>query len=852
MSLGSFCSKEGKNLKVIQPKSIRITGFQKGFIQFLEIYQSIKSEVDLNEVSYIFPTDNKLCIYNMKFIVGEETIKAEIIAKKAAKEAFKEAVKIGRIAVMTEQESPGITSIKLGNVPKNEIVAIILQCSFTSTLQNSNTILTKIPLQASEPDGSLTDLYNIPSLEIDLDISISQICPISDVYTNCESNYEKTDDCNGKLTIKSAIITDNNILIMTEFTNPVQSQMLQAGNTTAISIIPDFESIKTKNKEFVFLIDCSASMLGESIRKAKESLHLFLSKLPDDSFFNIIRFGTTFEKLFPQSSEKTGKTVKTATEFIEKLRANLGGTQLLSLFDDLFKEDVKVGSQRQVFLITDGEVYEREKVIQKVEENNGFNRFFAIGLGHGADAGFLEEITGITHGKSDFVFLKDELPSKVTEHLDLSFVESATKCEIHIENNDSFQAVPYPLPPLLPHSVSHFFVSSKLPVEGDVLVTGKVDEKDVEMVVSSKLSIDLEKGSEKSPVFALFAQRQLNNIKDDEEKSVSLSMSSGVVCKYTSYIAVSKKSHVTTKKQEKIDKNDENDADEYDEYNVYEEEEEYCEEDMRDTKRYFKEMIEMKEENLLIVAEMMMREEKKMRIEEERRKEEERGEEMMRKEECEGRRMEKEMMRKEEEMMKKEEYERRRIEEEMMRKEEYKRMIEEEMMKMEELRSKEEERMEKEHKAIKHPRKKLERESKREKDKDSSSRAANDSDDIIITKDGLINKVDPSKIWPDSCQISDIVRLQSRDGFWDLPSSFIASKFSGEMPSVPGLDLSESPILKKRVSSTLFTLGFLKKFFSENSGKWKFAKEKGIRWLMRIDSAKNWEEVVDAIISKIS
>ena len=72
------------------------------------------------------------------------------------------------------------------------------------------------------------------------------------------------------------------------------------------------------------------------------------------------------------------------------------------------------------------------------------------------------------------------------------------------------------------------------------------------------------------------------------------------------------------------------------------------------------------------------------------------------------------------------------------------------------------------------------------------------------------------------------------------------------MPSVPGLDISESPILKKRVSSTLFTLGFLKKFFSENFGKWKFANEKGIRWLMRIDSAKNWEEAVDAIISKIS
>ena len=87
--------------------------------------------------------------------------------------------------------------------------------------------------------------------------------------------------------------------------------------------------------------------------------------------------------------------------------------------------------------------------------------------------------------------------------------------------------------------------------------------------------------------------------------------------------------------------------------------------------------------------------------------------------------------------------------------------------------------MEEKQKAIEHSmRKKLECKSKREKDKDSSFRATHDFDDIIFTKDDSINKVDPSKIWPDSCQISDIVRLKSRDGFWDLPSSFIASKFN--------------------------------------------------------------------------
>lgn len=381
MGLGSFCSRKNRELITLQPKSLRITGIQKGFIQCLEIYQSIQSEEELREVSYIFPTDNNLCIYGMKFKIGDETINAELRSQNSAKEVFKEAKKIGRTAAMTEQVSPGITSIKIGNVPKNTECSIIFQCSFTSILQNPTTILTKIPLQASEPDGSITDLYNIPSLEIKVDLTISQLEAISDVYTNCESNYEKTDDYNGKLTINSALITDENILIMTEFANPVQSQMIQTKNSTAISVIPEFDTVKSAIKEYVFLIDCSASMLGESIRKAKESLHLFLSKIPDNSYFNIIRFGTKYDKLFPHSSQKVESTTKDAANFIDKMRANLGGTEMLSMLEDLFKDEVKTGDQRQIFVITDGEVYERSKVIQKVADNRCQNRFLPLDSG---------------------------------------------------------------------------------------------------------------------------------------------------------------------------------------------------------------------------------------------------------------------------------------------------------------------------------------------------------------------------------------------------------------------------------------------------------------------------------------
>lgn len=91
MSLGSFCTTIGDKTITIQPKALTINGIQISFIQNLQITQSIQTMIDLKEISYIFPTDNKLCIYNMQFKIGDEIIKTEIKSNKIAKETFEEA-----------------------------------------------------------------------------------------------------------------------------------------------------------------------------------------------------------------------------------------------------------------------------------------------------------------------------------------------------------------------------------------------------------------------------------------------------------------------------------------------------------------------------------------------------------------------------------------------------------------------------------------------------------------------------------------------------------------------------------------------------------------------------------------
>jgi hypothetical protein len=67
-------------------------------------------------------------------------------------------------------------------------------------------------------------------------------------------------------------------------------------------------------------------MDGTRINKAKEALVYFLRSLPQDSYFNVISFGSGTELLFPQNKKYADQTLKDAVAKIQGFDANLGGT----------------------------------------------------------------------------------------------------------------------------------------------------------------------------------------------------------------------------------------------------------------------------------------------------------------------------------------------------------------------------------------------------------------------------------------------------------------------------------------------------------------------------------------------
>ena len=88
--------------------------------------------------------------------------------------------------------------------------------------------------------------------------------------------------------------------------------------------------------EFIFVIDCSGSMEDEGkIGLAKEAMLLFLKSLPMNCHFNIVRFGSSHRALFQEiTALYNEENVHKAEQLINHLKADLGGTELVSLFPD--------------------------------------------------------------------------------------------------------------------------------------------------------------------------------------------------------------------------------------------------------------------------------------------------------------------------------------------------------------------------------------------------------------------------------------------------------------------------------------------------------------------------------------
>ncbi|KAK5919445.1 hypothetical protein CgunFtcFv8_023338 [Champsocephalus gunnari] len=205
-------------------------------------------------------------------------------------------------------------------------------------------------------------------------------------------------------------------------------------------------------RELLFLVDRSGSMSGTNIHRIKDAMVVALKSLPSGTMLNIVGFGTTMKPLFTSSKPCNDVTLMQAYEYVQRMRADMRGTNLLGALSWVYQQPLQRSHPRQVFIITDGSISNVAKVLELVRRNTCACRCFGLGLGPRACRRLLQGVAKLTGGTTEFFDEEERLQPKLIKSLKKAFEPVLTDVRIDWylpENMEAFLS-PNEIPPLYP------------------------------------------------------------------------------------------------------------------------------------------------------------------------------------------------------------------------------------------------------------------------------------------------------------------------------------------------------------------------------------------------------------------
>ena len=215
-----------------------------------------------------------------------------------------------------------------------------------------------------------------------------------------------------------------------EFTKEFKDEIDDDENLNYFSLLKRKDEEEKKVKEcYIFLLDQSGSMGGSRIELSCKSLLLFLQSLNKNCYFQLIGFGSTFEFFSEKPLEYNKENIKNLMKIIKNLKANKGGTELFEPLNKIYNDKIynEYNMKKYIILLTDGELHDKEKVINLIGANSSKFFFNSIGIGE-CDKDLIERTALVGNGYSYFISDLDDLNSEVISLLEKNRTFTTINC----------------------------------------------------------------------------------------------------------------------------------------------------------------------------------------------------------------------------------------------------------------------------------------------------------------------------------------------------------------------------------------------------------------------------------------
>ncbi|MGE5532619.1 MAG: VIT domain-containing protein, partial [Bacteroidota bacterium] len=508
------------------------------------------------EGTFLFPLPPNASVSSFSYWMGDKEMKGEVLDREKARKVYEDIVRTMRDPALLEYDGAGVFKASIFPIPGGGDAKTKLE--FTQVLKAENGLVRythAVKLGRSNP--------NVGKLIVNVNIR-SQV-PIKSVY----SPTHKIDVVRkGDTSVSAGLELDD-----TDFNQDFDLYYTLADRDFGLNILThrpegengyfmmllapkqDWGTGEIENKDVIFAVDTSGSMMGNKIEQAKKAFEYCLGALRPGDRFGLITFSTEtrhFEdKLLPASADN----VKRAKEFVGKLEA-AGSTAL----NDALVEAAELVGKRgdrpaMVIFLTDGMPTagetDNEKIIKNVAKANHSQsddnadqrlaRLFIFGVGDDVNTHLLDKLADGNGGATNYVRPSQDIEEAVSSLYAKMSHPVLSDVKVKIANVQAHAIYPNKLPDL--------FVGNQVVLVGRydgsggsaITLTGMAGGKEKTYTYESTFPKEAAGNAFLARVWAtrrigyLLDQIRLNGENDEAKKEVvTLALKFGIVTPYTS------------------------------------------------------------------------------------------------------------------------------------------------------------------------------------------------------------------------------------------------------------------------------------------------------------------------------
>ncbi|GAA3509302.1 Ca-activated chloride channel family protein [Streptosporangium album] len=567
--LGALFTERG-NLPL---ESVDVTAAVSGLIAGVEVVQGFRNPHDVAlEATYVFPLPDRAAVTAFRMEADGRIIEGILKERGQARADYDQAVAEGRRAAIAEEDRPDVFTIRVGNIVPGERVTVHLTlnqplpyedgaATFRFPLVVAPRYIPGTPLDGDQagggwspdtdavPDASrITPPVLLPGFPNPVRLSLAvSVDPAGLELREIRSSLHAVLQEGTTVSLQPGERLDRDFILRLSFgTSTSLALVPDAGDgeegTFTLTVVPEQARGAATPKDVALVLDRSGSMTGWKMVAARRAAARIVDTLTGGDRFAVLSFDTVVEApegLGPGLSPASDRNRYRAVEHLARLEAR-GGTEILAPLEQAVALLADSARDRVLVLVTDGQVGNEDQILERVGARLAGMRVHTVGIDRAVNAGFLGRLAGLGAGRCELVESEDRL-DEAMEHIHRR-IGAPLVTDLSLKA-DGLDLVPgtvshlgsiYPGVPLTVLGRYRGDASGALTVHG-LDSAGQPWER---RVAGSR--------TDSPATRAIWARARLRVLEDRyaagdhslEEEIVGISLTYGVLCRFTAFVAV--------------------------------------------------------------------------------------------------------------------------------------------------------------------------------------------------------------------------------------------------------------------------------------------------------------------------